>query len=653
MQKAVAALEKNVEWIAVGLAGLWVLYIVWAFVITKPVAAEIDGAQYSAANVDTAIKRDAADRLSAAINKDYGGLEIVVPEVELVWGVNPPAPLPVAPIESLAPRDMRPQEQLAGSPDNVNGRPIGDKVAQLPEIPAPRIVEVVADKGQVIPPVILQDPNQVGPDGMAVQPLLPPQPMQQQQLPPDAPGAINPQFANAKDAWWVWVTAKFNEGAVQQAFKAAGIPPHLARMEYLAVEVQREELLPDGQWGNAKIIPPLKHNAPPAEFDRQRFPMEYLQWALQQQNQYVILEPPFFQTVGQRKIPLHLQPKVQTFADTTFTQFQSMQDLAMQIESGSMLPTEIRIIEGKLTPEQKTELYRERQVIRQERQRQEALQRQQENQSRQQQRRSTRSMRSGGSYAPIDPELMGEMLASGGGSGGGGIYRDPRMSGYGARGGREIPMPPPMINPVNPNDPTDLNVTRPGGVLTPDGRTSFGEFDVWAYDDTVEPGKSYRYRIRVVMKNPVFKITQAVADAKLAQVMELPADKNAAWSEWSRPVVVERGVDMFLAGVGRNNESVRFDIYRWQDGRVNKQTYTATPGDVLGSLDAKSKVDFNTGYAVVDIRQIANRDFRVTLIDPNGTQVERTYQEDQGNPKRNQLDAEANKPANPALTDLR
>ena len=652
MQKVVTALEKNVEWIALGLAGLWVLYVVWAFVITKPVAAEIGGTQYSAASVDPAIKNDAADKLANAIGRDSGSMEIIVPEITLVWDLNPPGPLPHSSIASVPVEEFNLQEQLPPDPSNPN-KPIvpGDKVAQLPTLPQPRILEVISDKGQVIPPVIQQNPNQVGPEGIAAQPLLPPQP--QQQLPPDAPGAINPQFANAKDAWWVWVTGKFNEAAVQQAFDAARIPRHMARMEYLAVEVQREELLPDGKgWGNAKLIPPLKQNAPPAGMERERAPLEYLQWALQQQNQYVILEPPFFQTIGQRKIPLHLQPKVQPVADFAMNQLQSMKELAFQLESGTVLPTQERLIMGKLTPEQKAELARERGFIKEEKQRQLSQQRRQEQQQKEQQRRSTRSSgRTGsGSYAPIDPELMGEMLASGGGSGGGGFYRDPRMSGYGRGSAGAGAMPPPMINQVNPMvDPTQMNVVRPGGVLTPDQRTVFGEFDVWAYDDTVEAGKSYRYRFRVVMKNPVFKITAAVADAKLAQVMDIPSP----WTEWSKPIVVDRGVDMFLAGAGRNNESVRFDIYRWQDGRVNKQAFTATPGDVVGSVDSKSKVDFNTGYAVVDIRAIANRDFRVTLIDPNGTQIVRTYQEDQGNPKRTQLDAEANKPANPALTDIR
>jgi hypothetical protein len=55
----------------------------------------------------------------------------------------------------------------------------------------------------------------------------------------------------------------------------------------------------------------------------------------------------------------------------------------------------------------------------------------------------------------------------------------------------------------------------------------------------------------------------------------------------------------------------------------------------------------------VDIRQLGGRDWRVTMIDPNGAQVVRTLQADMNNPKRNALETEASKPANPALTDLR
>jgi hypothetical protein len=651
MQKVVTALEKNVEWIAMGLAGIWVLWVVWTFVISKPVAAEVGDRQLSASVADREIAEEAR-KLEAKITEKGAAPAIVVPQVAMDWTVPVPAPLPAPPIESPIVRLRNVEEQFERDPRNPNAAPIrvtGDKVAQLPEIPQPRIVEVVADKGQIIPPVI--QPNMMNPNGggaggeFAAQPLLPPQPLQ-----PDAidnrGGGPNALPVNAKDAWWVWVTAKFNEGAVQQAYQAAKIPPHLNRMEYLAVEVQREELLPNGQWGNAKLIPPLKHNAPPPDFDRQAAPMNYLSWALQQGNQYVILEPPFYQTVGPRKIPLHLQPKVQMAADQMIPQFRDMKELAAQLEG--MLPTARAQLENSLdlTPQQKQELYQARQDIARDKQRLEAQQRQQQRQQQDQQRRSNRP--TGRNFAPIDPELMGEMLASGGSNNLPGRGWNPRGSDY-SRGSANMPLP--MVNPVNPQDPTQMNVTRPGGFINQQGQVTFGEFDVWAYDDTVEPGKTYRYRLRVVLKNPVFKINAAVADPKLAQVMELPANKDAAWTEWSKPVVVERNVEMFLAG--SNRDSVRFDIYRWQEGRVNKQVYTATPGDVVGSVDSKSKMDFSTGYSVVDIRQLGNRDWRVTMIDPNGAQVVRTLQDDLNNPKKNALEAEASKPANPALTDLR
>src|SRR5688500_6188539 len=118
MQKVVTALEKNVEWIALGLAGLWVLYIDYGFVITKPVAAEIGGTQYSAASVDTAIKNEAADKLANAINRDSGSLEIIVPEIRLAWDVNPPSPLPFSPIASVPVEEFSPLEQLTPDPGN-------------------------------------------------------------------------------------------------------------------------------------------------------------------------------------------------------------------------------------------------------------------------------------------------------------------------------------------------------------------------------------------------------------------------------------------------------------------------------------------------------------------------------------------------------
>ncbi|HEX2974005.1 MAG TPA: hypothetical protein VHP11_16860 [Tepidisphaeraceae bacterium] len=197
----------------------------------------------------------------------------------------------------------------------------------------------------------------------------------------------------------------------------------------------------------------------------------------------------------------------------------------------------------------------------------------------------------------------------------------------------------PMM-PAAPQAPGAPNVVRPG-----DGAQNgqLVEFDVWAHDETVEPGKTYRYRVRLTVRNPLYKMTDAVTDAALAQPIELPTDANKGWSEWTKPIEVRPRVQMFLAGGAPGKDSVRFDIYRWQNGKVNKtaQSVAVSPGDMVGGVEKASGIDFNTGWTVVDIRQVGNSDWRVTLVDDNGMQKVRQLKADTSDGNRKELEKDA------------
>ena len=68
-----------------------------------------------------------------------------------------------------------------------------------------------------------------------------------------------------------------------------------------------------------------------------------------------------------------------------------------------------------------------------------------------------------------------------------------------------------------------------------------GEFDPrmapeptvgWAHDDTVQPGKSYRYKVRYKIKNPVFQIFNITQPKSLSNVFAITSPD----SNWSEPV---------------------------------------------------------------------------------------------------------------------
>jgi hypothetical protein len=184
-------------------------------------------------------------------------------------------------------------------------------------------------------------------------------------------------------------------------------------------------------------------------------------------------------------------------------------------------------------------------------------------------------------------------------------------------------------------EPTQAIVVRPSDPVA-------GEltvvFDVWAHDETVEPGKTYRYKMRMRVKNPVYR-TNMAKDPALANYLELPIDKDKSWSEWSKPIEVKPRVQIFLAGgAAGNNSLVRFDAFLYKNGKVNKpaQAIAVTPGDMVGGPD-KSGLDYTTGFTVVDIRTVGN-DCRVTLVDENGAQKVRYFKADSSDPSRKELE---------------
>src|SRR5688500_489333 len=67
MQKVVKILEKNAEWIALGIAGLWLMWVVWAYVLAPPTV-EIGGGQRSAAEIDDMILDGPRAQLLTHIN---------------------------------------------------------------------------------------------------------------------------------------------------------------------------------------------------------------------------------------------------------------------------------------------------------------------------------------------------------------------------------------------------------------------------------------------------------------------------------------------------------------------------------------------------------------------------------------------------------
>ncbi len=202
-----------------------------------------------------------------------------------------------------------------------------------------------------------------------------------------------------------------------------------------------------------------------------------------------------------------------------------------------------------------------------------------------------------------------------------------------------------------PEDPNTLVVNPVGKDRDP---------AIWFHDETVVPGKTYRYRLRVKIWNRYV--------GKRAELRD-PADANKTvlvgdWSEPSDPILVYPRTHFFVRSRAFGDEpAVSCEVFTWHSGRWLRETFSARVGDIIGEtkdvrLDdgpdgrpVRETVDFSTGAVVLDLRfdepmvlrrsqgkgefaYAESKSIRVVYLDPSDGQVkERVDRLDRADPR--------------------
>jgi len=151
-------------------------------------------------------------------------------------------------------------------------------------------------------------------------------------------------------------------------------------------------------------------------------------------------------------------------------------------------------------------------------------------------------------------------------------------------------------------------------------KTEAEQIMIRSLDFSVEPDTVYRFRLRVVVRNPNYK-HENVSPGVDSKAEEL----NGPWSDPTDPVSVPADVapfaqQMVQGGSDRGpNDQVQFQVARWnpEDGMTVIRTFDAGPGQIIGEPknsrvpvfdeEAKEdvvskKFDFNTHQVVLDTR---------------------------------------------------
>jgi len=191
--------------------------------------------------------------------------------------------------------------------------------------------------------------------------------------------------------------------------------------------------------------------------------------------------------------------------------------------------------------------------------------------------------------------------------------------GYGGYGGvAQAPgLPQPGTDyPAGEFDPTDNQTVLPWR-----GK----DVEIWAHDDQVVAGKTYRYKMRYRLKNPIFGAANASEPPALAEQFALVS----AYSDWTTAMTVPSLVNFFVAGgVVRGRGTVDFEIFRWDQGQQKLERFSVGPGDLVGW--EKNGIDYSTDWTVVDFREDPRaNDPQILLVNnKDGSVVARSFNTD-------------------------
>jgi hypothetical protein len=633
MQKALKILEQNAEWIAMGLGGLWVLLIVWKYVLTPPVVSLGKGTTLHPSEVDLEVSHAATALANEMNRKDVPKMPGIDFAEQFAKSMESTMPMPLAfaPIDS--PAASKPLVVGPGG-DVPNGPTL---LAALPGPLVPTDASLIAGRSMIVKPVPAANANN---NGAVPAPAVPVAPVPL--VNPVGGAPIVP--INGVDKVWVTVFGLVDYASWDTLFKEAKLPDWLGgQKEFLEVQIERQEVGPDGTpVGQPVRVKPVTLNEPAADWKTD--PDQFLDWA--DKNQVPIIQPVFYQVVSgdmwktpemaaaEAANPANLNGQTSTpwlGPDGTFNAKQFLD------ATKAMTPKDALDARLKLTPEQRREVTKE------------------EQDEKDKDRTNHPPTVRPGTGRPNTDTRGGGVRGGGGGVRGGGV-----------RGGNDITDPsifreilaqaaPGNVAPIHgrPNAggrrplPTGPGPYQGGFQPRPEfqqagavNQDPNGKIHIWAHDDSVESGKTYVYRIRVIYKNPVYK-TQNIAQPALTQQLGIPdfADPAAGWSEWSKPVTIPQLINFWLASnVGANTNAVRFRVRKWQNAKANDKEFTVQVGDMIGGLDKATGVDYSTGWILDDARPISANDCRATLANESSSQImTRTYRADDADLRQHPL----------------
>ena len=126
--------------------------------------------------------------------------------------------------------------------------------------------------------------------------------------------------------------------------------------------------------------------------------------------------------------------------------------------------------------------------------------------------------------------------------------------------------------------------------LTDEERREKKTLKVWAIDYSATPGKTYKYRMRVVMYNPLAGYKLYLKNPENNLLAGLASD----WVEAAGSLSLDNSIYFFAEGPSSDKKAVKFSVYKWYLGKWYKVDFNVKAGDPIGE---KKKVKLVTASA--------------------------------------------------------
>jgi hypothetical protein len=114
--------------------------------------------------------------------------------------------------------------------------------------------------------------------------------------------------------------------------------------------------------------------------------------------------------------------------------------------------------------------------------------------------------------------------------------------------------------------------------LTDEQRREQKTLKVWANDFTAKPGITYKYRIRVIMYNPLAGYKPYLKDASNNLLAGLASD----WVDAAGTITLDKPLYYFAEGPSSDKKAARFSVYKWYLGKWYQADFNVKPGDAIG-----------------------------------------------------------------------